>query len=536
CLCQPIPTNGSSPIRIDVRAIKECTCECPFSPECACPPSERRFLPVKKHCPNSRLCQPPMFRLPLRLRCRCTKCQKLGSFPVPCNPCTATKCSVGQKECSSFKNCKVDKDIPVKIIDIKIDQDQSTLGKEETTIKRQVSYNDTVEIREDVIDLLYLFPVENQEDPPIDNEHKVVIENKENKVKSCPEGCGARCLRCRENKGSKDDFFKKERTENEEIKELERGEKDGESLESDEWTFVDVECKNKPIKLLKAIDEKKNLVKMNPKNQVFILSLTLISTAITTVKSQQKVSKNSVEGCGECAYYRCPENSTKCLLGSVKDPCNCCKAGKCARLEGETCWNSSISKLPMINRNEGYCSNNYRCLLRDDLLEQDSPEAICVCMEQSPACGSNNITYATPCALHEEAIRVKNKSLKLKHLGPCLSRPWILAPLDNLFVKYGQRLAINCEAKGFPIPDIFWEFHSTDGRVIRLPSNYIKKIKFFLKNYYGSTVNTREESEQFMRTSWMQVGKMTRDHIGTYQCIANNSIGDVSSESIVSTL
>lgn len=105
--------------------------------------------------------------------------------------------------------------------------------------------------------------------------------------------------------------------------------------------------------------------------------------------------------------------------------------------------------------------------------KKDNPEAICVCMEQSPACGSNNITYVTPCALHEEAIRLKNKSLKLKHLGPCLSRPWILSPLENIFISYGQRLAINCEAKGFPIPDIFWEFHSADGRVIKLPSNYL---------------------------------------------------------------
>ncbi|XP_008556012.1 insulin-like growth factor-binding protein-related protein 1 [Microplitis demolitor] len=263
---------------------------------------------------------------------------------------------------------------------------------------------------------------------------------------------------------------------------------------------------------------------MNPVIAVFILWVVFIN--INDIESQKKIiNKNSIEGCGECAYYRCPENSGKCLLGSVKDPCNCCNEGKCAKLEGETCWNSSIAKLPLINRNEGFCSNNYRCLLRDDLLDEDNPEAICVCMEQSPACGSNNITYVTPCALHEEAIRLKNKSLKLKHLGPCLSRPWILSPLENIFISYGQRLAINCEAKGFPIPDIFWEFHSADGRVIKLPNAE-----------YDSTVNTREESELFMRTSWLQVGKITKQHIGTYQCIANNTLGDASTESIVSIL
>lgn len=195
CLCQPMPKNGSSPIRIDVRAIKECTCECPSAPECACPPSERRFLPVKKHCPNSRLCRSPMIRFPVGPKCRCKKCQQFGPFPVPCNPCNpctaATKCSVGQKGCN--------KEIPVNVIDIKIDQDQSTVSNKET-LKRQVSYNDNVEIREDAIDdLLDLFPVEDlqedpQENPPVDIKEQVVIKNNQEKVKSCPEGCGARCL------------------------------------------------------------------------------------------------------------------------------------------------------------------------------------------------------------------------------------------------------------------------------------------------------------------------------------------------------
>lgn len=108
---------------------------------------------------------------------------------------------------------------------------------------------------------------------------------------------------------------------------------------------------------------------------------------------------------------------------------------------------------------------------------QDDPEATCICMEQSLACGSNMKTYASPCALHEEAIKFKNSSLRLQHLGPCLSRPWFLSTLENVAASLGQRVALNCEAKGFPVPDIFWEFHSADEiTVIKLPGDAILMV------------------------------------------------------------
>lgn len=104
-------------------------------------------------------------------------------------------------------------------------------------------------------------------------------------------------------------------------------------------------------------------------------------------------------------------------------------------------------------------------------------------MEQTPACGSNNETYATPCALHEEAMKLRNlSSLWLQHLGPCQSRPWILSTPEDVASPFGQRVALYCEAKGFPVPDIFWEFHSADGRrVLRLPGT-ATRVPFFLRD------------------------------------------------------
>ena len=102
---------------------------------------------------------------------------------------------------------------------------------------------------------------------------------------------------------------------------------------------------------------------------------------------------------------------------------------------------------------------------------QDAPEATCVCIERTPACGSNNETYETPCALHEEVMRSRNPHLKLNHLGPCPTRPWIESASKNISGIIGSRVVLSCEAEGFPVPDIFWEFHSMDqSRVLKLPS------------------------------------------------------------------
>ncbi|XP_012167614.1 insulin-like growth factor-binding protein-related protein 1 [Bombus vosnesenskii] len=237
------------------------------------------------------------------------------------------------------------------------------------------------------------------------------------------------------------------------------------------------------------------------------------------------IEKKRIEGCIECGDYRCPGDFGKCLLGSVLDPCKCCATGICARLDGEPCWNSSIPGLPSKRRNDGLCARNYECKLRSDLRKEDEPEATCVCMEQTPACGNDNKTYTTPCALHEEAMRRKrSSSLTLQHLGPCQSRPWILSPLEDVLSVFGQRLALNCEAKGFPVPDIFWEFHAADGRkVLKLPGEA-----------QGATVHSSVGPEPLMRTSWMQLPRVTKEYVGMYHCIAKNSWGEASSASFVS--
>lgn len=110
---------------------------------------------------------------------------------------------------------------------------------------------------------------------------------------------------------------------------------------------------------------------------------------------------------------------------------------------------------------------------------QDEPEALCVCKDPKEVCGSNNRTYTTACELTEEAMRLKDFSLKVQHPGPCPSRPWISVAPDDVFSVVGQRVSLTCEVKGYPVPEIFWEFHSTDDhRIVRLPSKQIYSHNF----------------------------------------------------------
>ncbi|XP_043267066.1 keratin-associated protein 16-1-like isoform X2 [Venturia canescens] len=101
CMCQPMPRtcNCPPPVQVDARAARDCDCECPSSPECACPPSERRFPRTKVKCPNARMCcsTPRPHPGP---KCNCTKCQPC--LPSPCDPCTSSKCRTLKL---NFKSC-----------------------------------------------------------------------------------------------------------------------------------------------------------------------------------------------------------------------------------------------------------------------------------------------------------------------------------------------------------------------------------------------------------------------------------------------
>lgn len=92
CACQPTSRGCGCPppVTVDVRAVRECTCDCTSSPECACSPNERRFPRALVKCPDARSCCPAPSRLPSDRKCHCARCRPCS--PSSCDPCAAVMC------------------------------------------------------------------------------------------------------------------------------------------------------------------------------------------------------------------------------------------------------------------------------------------------------------------------------------------------------------------------------------------------------------------------------------------------------------
>ncbi|EZA49016.1 hypothetical protein X777_12825, partial [Ooceraea biroi] len=105
CMCQPMPRgcNCPPPVQVDAPAARECSCDCPSSPECACPPSERRFpRSTTIKCPNARVCC-PFPRPSSGPKCHCARCQPY--LPPTCDPCTSIKCRGPASSRNSCRPC-----------------------------------------------------------------------------------------------------------------------------------------------------------------------------------------------------------------------------------------------------------------------------------------------------------------------------------------------------------------------------------------------------------------------------------------------
>ena len=100
----------------------------------------------------------------------------------------------------------------------------------------------------------------------------------------------------------------------------------------------------------------------------------------------------------------CPEVfAGTCVAGLTPDRCGCCQVGTrgtwptvynvtcqvCARSEAELCDVSVVDKY-------GVCGDNLECVH-----QQEEGEMICVCRETGAVCGSDGLSYSTPCHLNQ---------------------------------------------------------------------------------------------------------------------------------------
>jgi len=209
--------------------------------------------------------------------------------------------------------------------------------------------------------------------------------------------------------------------------------------------------------------------------------------------------------CPDCSSVTCPPEED-CPGAQAMDACGCCVM--CKRSLGQRCDHGA-------NVEYGPCGDYLQCKRRGDLV--GSREWTCQCSKSGEVCGSDGVTYATICHLTE-----KGGNLTAMHDEPCPSKPVIRSPPASSSRRKGGILVLDCEAVGYPVPEIYWEQYKPTGETVMLPNDDP-----------SVAVQTRGGPEPHMVTGWVQIMKVTDGSFGTYACNAKNKHGHVKATAVV---
>merc|ERR1711970_98730 len=204
--------------------------------------------------------------------------------------------------------------------------------------------------------------------------------------------------------------------------------------------------------------------------------------------------------CGPCDKSLCPLKE-ECPGAEAMDACNCCAV--CQRSLGQRCDGPG-------SQGFGPCGQYMACRKRTDLLFHGPPEFSCQCQKPGLVCGTDGQSYDTVCHL----VAQQNRNLTVAHEGPCPSAPVIKTGPMSSRRESGSVLILDCEAKGVPVPEIFWQLVRPSGESQLLPNDDT-----------SVAVQSRGGPEPYMVTGWVQVMRVTHESTGTYVCNARNSRG-----------
>jgi len=248
-------------------------------------------------------------------------------------------------------------------------------------------------------------------------------------------------------------------------------------------------------------------------SKALLLAISLFTLAVSQRETRRRrdVSEPGREVCVPCHEVQC-DALYQCMAGVVPDRCGCCQV--CAQHEGEMCDHGQEDKY-------GTCGDNLECRYFPETWE-----SICVCREDKEVCGTDGLTYGSPCSLNEESVRRESSpgfpSLSMAYWGPCKEAPIIMSPPKDTYGPMGANLTLDCEARGFPAPTISWQYDNVEGRTILLPSDD-----------QDISIQMRGGPEPLMVTGWAQIKALEPSYSGVYHCIASNSEGRVASQAAV---
>ncbi|GFQ74185.1 insulin-like growth factor-binding protein-related protein 1 [Trichonephila clavata] len=237
----------------------------------------------------------------------------------------------------------------------------------------------------------------------------------------------------------------------------------------------------------------------------FLISIFLLNAILGQENTQ----------CGECDESSC-QPPRDCLAGLVKDSCNCCY--ECGKKEGERCGHES---LPFEGL--GRCGENLQCIVRNDLEDNDPPDAICECDLVRFVCGSDGKTYDNICQLTEARYSRRN-GLRAVSSEPCKTPPRIVQWPENVRNISGRYAIMSCEVKAWPVARISWEFNKGH-TFAKLPGNNTRIV-----------IQARNGPNIDETTSWLLFLRLTSQEIGTYTCRAENAVGSAISSATVQVI
>lgn len=116
-----------------------------------------------------------------------------------------------------------------------------------------------------------------------------------------------------------------------------------------------------------------------------------------------------------------------------------------------------------------------------------------------------------------EARYKYRNGLQAMHRGPCNSAPKIITPPEDVSNSTGGKVAMSCEAMGWPIPSIEWRVDRGKGDTVPLPSDDSK-----------IAVLSRGGPSKYEITSWLQLLNIQPEDDAIYWCIAKNEEGESS--------
>lgn len=256
------------------------------------------------------------------------------------------------------------------------------------------------------------------------------------------------------------------------------------------------------------------------------LLLLLLDACCWAALAEPATGPAAAAGCPPCAPAECPPlPAGGCPLGKVRDGCGCC--WRCARGEGEACGFGGVGA-GSSPAGWGRCAAGLECRRRP----KSRGAGACACKSRYPVCGSDGLTYPSPCQLRAASLSAEGRgerAVTQRSKGPCEQGPSIVTPPKDIWNITGTQIFLSCEVTGVPTPVLTWN------KITR--SQYgVQRMELLPGDRDNLAIQTRGGPEKHEVTGWVLISPLSQDDGGEYECHALNSKGEATASARITVV